>query len=116
MRPICPSCKSHTPVAINCYKNGKVYYRKQCDNCLRTGKKLAPIPPLWYKSGYRKKAHCELCNFRAELPEKQLLVFHIDGNLRNNDRTNLKTICLNCQPMVYKSRLPWRPADLAPDF
>jgi hypothetical protein len=57
-----------------------------------------------------------MCNFKAELVEKQLSVFHIDGNKRNTDRSNLKTICLNCQQVVYRSRLPWRPADLVPDF
>lgn len=110
MRPICPACTNHRPVAVNCYKNGKTYYRKMCDSCIRAGKKLKPTPPGWYKAGYRKKPHCEKCGFEAELPEKQLAVVHVNGDMRNNDKLNLRTVCLNCLPMVAKSRLPWKVA------
>lgn len=114
-RNLCPIC-TQNPVAVNYKRNGNTYYRQLCGVCSRKGKKLKPQPPAWYKSGYRKKPQCERCGFKAEIVEKQLLVFHIDGNLRNNDWSNLKTVCLNCRPMVYKSRLPWKPADLVPDF
>jgi hypothetical protein len=115
MRPICPTC-TERPVAINCHKDERVYYRKQCDKCLRKGKKLKPARPLWALRGYKKKPHCEKCGFEAELPDKQLLVFHVDGNLKNADWVNLKTVCLNCLPVVYRSRLPWKHADPVPGF
>jgi hypothetical protein len=115
MRPICPSCNER-PIAINRKIGDKTYYRRQCDACLRKGKRLKPIPPNWYQKGYRKKPTCERCGFEAELPDKQLHVFHVDGNLKNTDRMNLKTICLNCQPLVYKSRLPWKASDAIAGF
>ena len=114
-RNMCGSCHQQQ-VAINYIRNGKTYFRAVCGTCARKGKRLKPSPPQWYKSGYRKKPHCDMCGFKAEVPEKQLGVFHVDGNKRNTDRSNLKTICLNCQQVVYRSRLPWRAADLVPDF
>ena len=113
-RPICPTCNSR-PVAVNCIKNHVTYYRKQCDACLRKGKKLKPKSPLWALSGYKKKTQCEKCGFNAKQLD-QLNVFHVDGNLKNNDWTNLKTVCLNCTAEVYKSKLKWKPSPSVPDF
>ena len=115
MRPICPSCNERA-VAINYVKEDVQHYRAQCDMCLRKGKKLKAKPPAWYQKGYRKKPHCEKCGFVAELPDKQLQVFHVDGNLKNTDWVNLKTVCLNCQPVVYKSRVPWKVEKPVPGF
>ena len=114
-RKICPVC-SLRPVAVNYIRDEKVHYRRVCSHCSRKGKKVKPQPPQWYKSGYRKKPQCERCGFKAEYPAEQLMIFHVDGNLRNNDWSNLKTVCLNCRPVVYKSRLPWKSADVVPDF
>lgn len=114
-RKLCPKCNQH-PVAINYIRNEKTYYRGLCGYCSKKGKKVKHQPPQWYRSGYRKKPQCERCSFKADMPGDQLLVYHVDGNLHNNDRSNLKTICLNCRPAVYKSRLPWRPAEVVQDF
>lgn len=115
-RKLCPICNLH-PVAVNYIdKNNKKHYRSMCTGCIHKGRKIKPTPPLWYKQGYRKKEKCEKCGFKAKYPEAQLGVFYLDGDLRNNTWTNLRTICLNCQQEIYKSRLPWRPADLVPDF
>jgi 5-methylcytosine-specific restriction endonuclease McrA len=42
-----------------------------------------------------KKNYCEKCGF---IPEHmvQLDVDHIDGNNKNNDLSNLQTLCANC--------------------
>jgi hypothetical protein len=102
-------------VAIN-YRRGDItHYRSQCDICIRLGKKLRPKNPGWLRSGYTKKQACEKCGFKAKYPE-QLGVFYIDGNLKNNNWLNLKTVCLNCRQEVHKSRLPWRESPLKPDF
>lgn len=115
MRPTCLLCHQN-PVAINYTSNGKIRYRKVCNSCSRKGKKLKPVPPSWFKSGYRKKPGCEKCGYRAKFPEKQLTVFHLDGNLRNTDSINLKTVCLNCRVEVSASKLPWRESPIIPDF
>lgn len=114
-RKLCPVC-SQNPVAINYVRNGKTHYRNVCGVCARKGKKLKPQPPQWYRAGYRKKPQCERCGFKAESVTEQLLVYHVDGDLRNTDRTNLKTVCMNCRPMIAKTRLPWKTAGIVPDF
>jgi hypothetical protein len=45
-----------------------------------------------------------------------MTVFHLDGNLRNTDSINLKTVCLNCRVEVSASKLPWRESTIIPDF
>jgi hypothetical protein len=114
-RPLCAICGSYL-AAINYVKNDQYHYRKSCEACMRKGKKLKPKPPAWFKTGYRKKNVCEKCGYRAKYPEKQITVFHIDGNLRNNLNVNLKSICLNCRVEIAQSRLPWRESPITPDF
>lgn len=114
-RKLCPICNSH-PAAINYIKDGRTYYRSMCTPCIHKKRKIKPAAPSWFKTGYRKKDKCEKCNFKAKYPEAQLGVFYLDGDLRNNVWTNLKTICLNCQQEVHRSRLPWVQSDLVPDF
>ena len=114
MRPLCPVC-NQKPVAINRYLGERVYYRKVCDVCSRSGKKFKIIP-AWYRAGYRKQAVCDKCGFRAKHIEKQISVYYVDGNLKNNNLLNLKSVCLNCRVELANSRLPWKPAPITPDF
>ena len=114
-RPVCTICKNRK-VAINRYFNGQVYYRKMCDVCRRAGKNVKPQPPLWMKSGYKLKQKCDKCGFTASNPKTQMRVYHIDGNLKNNDWINLKSICLNCQAALQDSKTTWKPADLVADY
>jgi len=69
----------------------------------------------WQLDGYKKKASCDRCGFRAKY-SAQLIVVHIDGNLNNSNLSNLKTICQNCAIEVKKSDQTWRPGDLEPDL
>lgn len=114
-RTLCIACNSN-PQAVNYIDpNGITHYRKKCASCIRTNKKVRKEPPAWQKAGYKKKIVCEKCGFKAKMPE-QLNVFYIDGNLKNTNHFNLKTVCLNCQPEIYKSRLAWKPSPILPDF
>ena len=114
-RKICPVCNVR-PVAHNYTdKNGVLHYRRTCDVCKRAGKK-AKVTLAWQKAGYKKKPQCEKCGFKFKFDE-QSAVFYVDGNLRNNNHFNLKTVCLNCCQEVYRSKLPWkRSSPLTPDF
>ena len=114
-RPLCTVCNVNN-AAINYYSNNKVRYRSVCDSCYRKKKKIKPVAPLWYKRGYRKKAACELCGYRAKYPTKQLSVFHVDGNERNVDSFNLKTVCLNCKVELSLSKTKWQESPIIPDF
>jgi hypothetical protein len=114
-RPLCATCHGNF-VAIN-YKSGdKIRYRKVCDSCLRKGKKGKPTAMAWQRAGYSKKSACEKCNFKAK-HQDQLFVFYIDGNLKNNNWSNLKTVCANCRIEIDKSKLKttWREGPLTAD-
>lgn len=82
--PICPTCNKR-PRERKAYlaKHGIQRFRRRCAKCrLR--------PHVQYK-----KNHCEFCGF---VPEHiiQLDVDHIDGNHKNNNPSNLQTLCANC--------------------
>lgn len=111
-RKICPICRNH-PVALNYYRKEKAYYRTACTSCIHKKRKPIPEVPGWIRSGYKKRDKCDKCGFKFKLGE-QSHVYYIDGNLYNNNWNNLKTICLNCQPEVVKTK--WRPSNLIPDF
>lgn len=111
-RPLC-IC-GYRPAAINYKKNGKVFYRKKCETCTKAGVTGFGIPK-WYRDGYRIKLVCDKCGFKGKYIE-QFNVFHIDGNLNNTRLANLKTVCANCQRVLYKEGVHWRQGDLQPDF
>lgn len=113
-RELCPLCFEN-PVAVNYVREGITHYRNSCASCIRKGRKLKKQPPAWARTGYKKKPQCELCGFKFKLPS-QSNVFHVDGNLKNNNNFNLKTVCLNCTQEVYKSKVAWKPSPIVPDF
>jgi hypothetical protein len=108
-RPLCP-CKQRFR-AIAYHRNGRTQYRSRCDYCIRKGKNLRPPQPTWAAAGYQKKTQCDRCGFRARYAG-QLLVYHTDGDLRNAQPRNLKTVCLNCVVDIQKQDLPWAAGDL----
>jgi hypothetical protein len=114
IRPLCQSCFKN-PAAVNYIKGDEYHFRTRCDSCIRKNKKLKPRQSEWALSGYKKKPHCEKCGFRADYTE-QLSVYHIDGNLKNTNILNLKTVCNNCQIAISKQKLGWKQGDLIPDF
>ena len=113
-RPLCKECKSK-PRAYAYKKGTKIYWRSLCDTCnrKRAGKRVGGITPL-QRSGYKKRKKCELCGFKAE-QSSQLDVLFVDGNMRNTNALNLKTVCANCQRLGSIKRLGWRVGDLIAD-
>ena len=115
IRPLCVQCKTR-PQAFNYRRKGKVYYRAKCDQGIKldrgdnTGKKQS-----WEKSGYRKKHICEKCGFKSKHPA-QMDVYHVDGNLKNNNFSNLKTICANCSRFKSTEELGWKQGSIVPDL
>jgi len=112
-RPTCPECKQRFR-AIAYHKYNRVYYRSTCETCQRKKKGLKSRTPAWQTAGYKKKATCDKCSFKAKR-NGQLRVYHVDGNLNNSSIFNLKTICLNCAEEIRLSDFPWKPGDLEPD-
>ena len=111
-RKTCPICRRH-PVAINYYRGDRVYYRSACTPCIHQKRQPQPDIPSWIRSGYKKRDRCDRCGFKFRTQE-QSAVYYIDGDTANNNWANLKTICLNCQIEVAKTR--WRPSAIQPDF
>ena len=114
VRPLCVECKVK-PRAYGYKKGSKIYWRRLCDTCNRkkSNKKIGGITRL-QRSGYKKRNKCELCRFKAQ-DTIQLDVLFVDGNLRNTNASNLKTVCANCQRLSSVRRLGWRVGDLQAD-
>lgn len=111
MRPLC-ICKQR-PAAINYNKNGRTYYRKLCEACLKGGVNAGI--PRWQRAGYKIKNTCDKCGFKS--PHKEVFnVFHVDGELNNCRPANLKTVCSNCSLVLHKEGIRWRQGDLVPDL
>ena len=108
MRPICQSCNQR-PRAIAYHREEKIQYRKLCEYCIKRKKRVPAPVARWKSAGYKNQ-----CGFRSKYTG-QLLVYHVDGNLNNNNLRNLKTVCLNCTIEITKADLIWRPGDLEPD-
>lgn len=115
VRPFCNTCHINHCAVNYTDPNGLVRYRTKCTQCIRLVKKQKKYVPTWAKSGYTKKPQCDKCNFKFKLPT-QSNVFYMDGNLKNNNWTNLKTICLNCQNEILKSKTLWKPGPITPDY
>ncbi len=114
-RPLCNVCNEN-PAAINYKFDNKIHYRSACAGCIRKSKQQRPIPPSWVRAGYKKKQKCDRCGFIASNIKTQMRVYYIDGNLKNSNWANLKTVCLNCQAAVQEAKLSWKPADLVADY
>ena len=113
-RPLCKTCLQK-PRSYGYKKKNKIYYRSQCDSCIRKkNKQKTGYSPKWHTAGYRKKTRCELCGFKAQ-HKVQLDVLFVDGNLRNVKDSNLKTVCANCQRLGSVRKLGWRVGDLVAD-
>lgn len=112
-RPLCTLCRGNY-AAINYRLGDKTYYRKMCASCARKGKRVKEMPG-WTKTGYKKKNTCERCNFISKTAQ-QIFVFYIDGNLKNNTWTNLRSVCANCRIELNASKTTWRESTLVADY
>ena len=111
MRKLCKTC-GERPVAVNYHKEGRTFYRSKCDHCSKDrGTRLSK----WQAAGYKKKAQCDRCGFKSSHPEI-FNVFYVDGKLNNNQHTNLKTVCANCQRVLHREGAKWTRGDLTPDL
>lgn len=113
IRPLCNICHGNF-AAINYHSNDKIRYRKLCASCLRKGKKNREIP-AWVKAGYKKKLTCEKCSYKSKFAN-QIFVFYLDGNLKNNDWTNLRSVCANCRIELQSTKTTWRESTLIVDY
>ena len=77
-------CKcGNTQTSAGRYKGRQIFHR-YCHTCKANKSR-----------NYEKGSHCEKCGFLAE-HQVQLDIDHIDGDHKNDDPSNLQTLCANC--------------------
>ena len=115
---ICQNCgiiyvdnyKNSKYCSIKCQQEyqSKLKYRDYLNN--QDNYKDAEMNPRWIKKHIllEQGGVCSICGIEQIWNEKELhfILDHIDGNARNNIRTNLRLICPNCDSQLdtYKSR------------
>jgi len=96
-RPLCENCKVTLAKSNGISKHGFNKWHKYCVEC----SKAAYNPKFGYL--LHKKNKCEKCSFIPE-DKCQLDIVYKDGNKKNKEKTNLKTLCANCN-RVYQKKL-----------
>lgn len=93
IRRTCPCGKGSKNVGRD--KDGNTRWGVLCKSCSRTNTK-------------NKVLHCERpgCGFVAE-HSVQIHIDHKDGNKRNNDITNLWSLCANCHALKTYINEEW---------
>jgi predicted HNH restriction endonuclease len=93
---ICVQCNTNVQMSAGKSKLGFKRYIPLCSSCHKN---------KYGKTSYKryqqyKKDTCEECGF---VPKHigQLDVHHIDHNHRNNEESNLKTLCANCHRLEH---------------
>jgi hypothetical protein len=94
-RPLCENCKVSLAKPNGVSKHGFKQWHKYCASCAKAAYNN--------KFGYllHKKNKCEKCSFVPE-DKCQLDVVYKDGNKKNKDKSNLKTLCANCNRLHTK--------------
>ena len=67
------------------------------------------------KTGYTLKNQCELCGFKRK-HAKQMVVLYVDGDQKNGNWPNLKSVCANCVIEITLKGLGWKADSVEPDL
>ena len=112
--PMC-RCGKHKRYRKTWRKDGVTpIFHSKCDHCKgRAQKRNQRRKKSMYN--YERKTYCEKCGFVAE-HHCQLDVDHIDGNHKNNDNSNLQTLCANCHRLKTFLNKDWESAEEEGEF
>jgi hypothetical protein len=97
-------------ICLDCGKKLAGYKSKRCSICavkerIKKFPMLSGTEAVAWKTGekvYRKyflKESCEDCGSK-----KNIVVHHLDKNRKNNNTSNLKTVCTKCHFNIYHKR------------
>lgn len=94
-RPFCQHCKISLAKPNGKSIHGFKLWHKFCSDCA----KAAYSPKFGFM--LNKKNYCEECGFKAK-DTCQLDLIYIDGNNKNKQKENIKTLCANCNRLHSK--------------
>lgn len=98
---------SYVNTCIKCSKEYRAKSRaeKRCYRC-RKEKRVHKYPRIFYYNKLsvyaRDEFHCQLCDKELKNEKRNPPVHHIDGNIKNNNLTNLVTLCSQCHVAIHK--------------
>ena len=94
-RPLCENCKVSLAKPNGKSKHGFTKWHKYCTSCAKS-----LYDP---KFGHRlhKKHKCDKCGFEPQ-DECQLDIVFKDGNKKNKEKSNIRTLCANCSRLFNK--------------
>lgn len=96
-RPLCSSCKVNLAKPNGVSKHGFKKWHKYCAGCAK-----AAYNPV-FGHLLNKKNKCEKCGFVPD-DKCQLDIVYKDGNKKNREKNNLKTLCANCNRIYQKKQ------------
>lgn len=114
VRPLCKTCKTR-PCAVNYHNGERIHYRSRCERCWKQKRQQSYSKPVWQLRGYQKKNTCERCGYRSNISQV-FGVYCVDGDLKNTQPNNLRTVCANCQILLSVSNQGWANAELVSDY
>ena len=96
-RPLCEHCNTSLAKPNGKSKHGFKKWHKYCSTCAKAA--------YDEKFGFllNKKNKCEKCGFVPE-DKCQLDIVYKDGNKKNKEKSNMRTLCANCN-RVYQKKL-----------
>jgi hypothetical protein len=94
-RPFCTKCNIALAKPNGKSKHGFKKWHKYCSSCAN-----AAYNP---KNGHLLNKHncCEECGF-VPVDMCQLDIMYVDGNKKNKEKSNIKTVCANCNRLLQK--------------
>ncbi|MFA6071903.1 MAG: HNH endonuclease signature motif containing protein [Janthinobacterium sp.] len=98
---LCIVCKKRKREVRCIRKDGTRRLRKKCIRCATNPERYKRIYLKRRVYLKYKKDYCEECGFKPK-DTCQLDVDHVDGNRKNNDPSNLRTLCANCHRLKTK--------------
>jgi hypothetical protein len=96
-RPLCTQCKVSLCKPNGVSVHGFKKWHKYCSTCAKAA----------YNKKYgfllHKRNKCEKCGFIPE-DKCQLDIVYKDGNVKNKEKSNMKTFCANCNRLYQKKQ------------
>jgi hypothetical protein len=94
-RPFCENCKVSLAKTNGLSKHGFTKWHKYCSSCAKA------IYDSKYGHRLNKKQKCDKCSFVPQ-DKCQLDIVYKDSNKKNKDKSNIRTLCANCNRLFQK--------------